>query len=1294
MVKPQTVGKKTRMSFSKINEAIDLPNLLEIQKDSFKWFMEKGLMEVLHDVSPITDYTGNLFIEFVGYSFDQEPKYPVEECKERDANYAAPLKVSVRLTNRLTGEVKQSDIFMGDFPIMTETGTFVINGAERVIVSQITRSPGIYYDSSIDKSGKKLYSATVIPYRGAWLEYETDANDVFYVRIDKNRKLPVTVLIRALGIETPAQIKEYFGEETKLIATLEKDECERLAIESNSTIRDEALKEIYKKLRPGEPAIVESAEILINNLLFDPKRYDLYPVGRYKYDKKLALGARIAGHTLARPVADARTGELIFDEGAHLTKDDAMAIEHACVDTVYLRLDDGSEAKVFTNGAVYAIDVIGDDLSDIGASEKVQYSVLCEIAEEAGGDIDEIKTIAKRRMAELCPTHITPADILSSINYLTCLSHDIGTTDDIDHLGNRRLRCVGELLQNQLRIGLSRMDKIVKERMNIQDNESLTPQNLINIRPIVTAIREFFGSSPLSQFMDQNNPLAELTHKRRISALGPGGLSRDRASFEVRDVHYTHYGRMCPIETPEGPNIGLISYLSTYAKISKYGFIEAPYLRVDKETGTVTTEVVYMTADVEDNYIIAQANEPLDENRHFKNRKVTARDRSEIIEIDASKVDFMDVSPKMVVSVATASIPFLENDDNSRALMGSNMQKQAVPLMVTESPIVGTGMEYKAAVDSGVCIVSDISGYVEKVDASSITVHGDNGEKKTYHLVKFKRSNQSTCVNQIPLVSVGEYVEAGQVLADGPATAEGEIALGKNALIGFMTWEGYNYEDAVLLNERLVRDDVYTSIHIEEYSHEARDTKLGPEEITREIPNVGEDALKDLDADGIIKIGTEVRSGDILVGKVTPKGETELTAEERLLRAIFGEKSREVRDTSLRVPHGESGIIIDVKVFTRENGDDLSPGVNKVIRVYIAQKRKISVGDKMAGRHGNKGVVSRILPPEDMPFLADGTPLDIVLNPLGVPSRMNIGQVLEVHLGIAAKKLGWKIMTPVFDGAKEKDITECLRMAGLQRIVLPGENIEGKYLMEEIVAGDGSKSYEKIPDDMADRQAYIDALRKENRLYIVDGKTILYDGRTGEAFDNPVTVGIMYYLKLHHLVDDKIHARSTGPYSLITQQPLGGKAQFGGQRFGEMEVWALEAYGAAYTLQEILTVKSDDVTGRVKTYEAIVKGQNIPTPGVPESFKVLVKELQALALDIRVLDENGDEIELSKLGEDEESSNMRPDRFIDRVREDDVGETVATDEDIYQNYSAEDFGGQADADGIFYSDAGENDDEF
>ena len=1293
MVKPVKVGKNTRMSFSKINEAIELPNLIEIQKDSFKWFLEKGLVEVLHDVSPITDYTGNLFIEFIDYSFDSAPKYPVEECKDRDANYAAPLKVSVRLTNRLTGEVKQSDIFMGDFPLMTDTGTFVINGSERVIVSQIVRSPGIYYDSAIDKSGKRTYSATVIPYRGAWLEYETDANDVFYVRIDKNRKLPITILIRALGIETPDQIKEYFGDEAKLVATLEKDDCEALAIENHSSIRDEALKEIYKKLRPGEPAIVESAEILMNNLFFDPKRYDLYPVGRYKYDKKLALGNRIGGFVLSRPVANALTGELMFEEGVRLTREDAMAIEKACVDTVYLRMDNGSEVKVFTNGAVYAEDVLGYDLQDIGASEKVQFSVLREIIEEANGDADEIKAIAKRRMAELCPTHITREDILSTINYLLGLTHNIGTTDDIDHLGNRRLRCVGELLQNQLRIGLSRMDKIVRERMNIQDSENLTPQTLINIRPVVTAIREFFGSSPLSQFMDQNNPLAELTHKRRISALGPGGLSRDRASFDVRDVHYTHYGRMCPIETPEGPNIGLISYLSTYAKISKYGFIEAPYLKVDKETGVVTNEVVYMTADVEDGFIIAQANEPLDENRRFVRSKVAARDRAEIIEVDASKVDYMDVSPKMVVSVATAMIPFLENDDNSRALMGSNMQKQAVPLLVTDSPIVGTGMEYKAAVDSGVCVLADQDGYIESVDANHITIIGDDGQKTTQYLTKFKRSNQSNCTNQIPIVDVGERVTKGQVIADGPATSDGEVAIGKNALIGFMTWEGYNYEDAVLLNERLVREDVYTSIHIEEYSHEARDTKLGPEEITREIPNVGDDALKDLDANGIVKIGTEVCAGDILVGKVTPKGETELTAEERLLRAIFGEKSREVRDTSLRVPHGESGIVIDVKVFSKDNGDELAPGVNNVIRVYIAQKRKISVGDKMAGRHGNKGVVSRILPPEDMPFLADGTPLDIVLNPLGVPSRMNIGQVLEVHLGIAAKKLGWKIMTPVFDGAKEKDITECLRMAGLQRKVLPIENVDGKYLLEKVIHEDGSVTYEKIEEDVANRHELIEALRAEERLFIVDGKTILYDGRTGEPFDNPVTVGIMYYLKLHHLVDDKIHARSTGPYSLITQQPLGGKAQFGGQRFGEMEVWALEAYGAAYTLQEILTVKSDDVNGRVKTYEAIVKGQNIPTPGVPESFKVLVKELQSLALDIRVLDKDGEEIDLATLGDDE-LETLSPSTNKERITKEDVGETVETD-DIFENFSSEDFGGEIDANGIFYGESTDADgDDF
>ena len=1263
MVKPQKVGKKVRMSFSKIEEPIQMPDLLEVQKGSYRWFMEKGIQEVLEDVSPIVDYSGNLFIDFVSFSIDESKvKYPVEECKERDANYAAPLKVDVRLSNKLTGEVKQSEIFMGDFPIMTDKGTFVINGAERVIVSQIVRSPGIYYSSDIDKTGKHTYATTVIPYRGAWLEYETDANDVFYVRIDKNRKIPVTVLIHALGIESEAELRDMFGDEVKLSATLDKDETVGLAVENNTSIREEALKEIYKKLRPGEPAIVESAEILINNLFFDPKRYDLAPVGRYKYDKKLSVANRVLGQTLSRPAISPVTGEIVFEDGRRITEEDAREIERTGVNEVYVRLEDGTEVKVFSNMTVYPADVLGYDLTEAGIDEKVRTDVLLEIMEEAEGERDEVIELARRRRGELSPKHITREDILSSINYLLCLSHGIGTTDDIDHLGNRRLRCVGELLQNQLRIGLSRMDKIVKERMTVQDNETLTPQTLINIRPVVTAIREFFGSSPLSQFMDQNNPLAELTNKRRLSALGPGGLSRDRASFDVRDVHYTHYGRMCPIETPEGPNIGLISSLATYARISKYGFIEAPYRRVDHETGVVTDEVVYMTADVEDKYIIAQANEPLDENHRFVNKRVAARDRNEIIEVEASRIDFMDVSPKMVVSVATAMIPFLENDDNSRALMGSNMQKQAVPLMVTDSPIVGTGMEYKAAVDSGVVIVAKNPGTVETVTSDQIVIRREDGTKDTYHLIKFKRSNQGTCVNQRPIVDVGESVEAGQVIADGPSTADGEIALGKNALVGFMTWEGYNYEDAVLLNERLVRDDVYTSIHIEEYSHEARDTKLGPEEITREIPNVGEDALKDLDANGVIKIGTEVRSGDILVGKVTPKGETELTAEERLLRAIFGEKSRDVRDTSLRVPHGENGIIVDVREFSRENGDELAPGVNRVVRVYIAQKRKISVGDKMAGRHGNKGVVSRILPPEDMPFLPDGTPLDIVLNPLGVPSRMNIGQVLEVHLGIAAKRLGWKIMTPVFDGATEKDITECLKMAGLERDVLPGERTEGKTTF-----------------------TVTDPVTGEEKQKIVDGKTILYDGRTGEPFDNPVTVGIMYYLKLHHLVDDKIHARSTGPYSLVTQQPLGGKAQFGGQRFGEMEVWALEAYGAAYTLQEILTVKSDDVTGRVKAYEAIVKGQNIPTPGVPESFKVLVKELQSLALDIRVLDKDGNEIEMTSFTDDAPDAPNIP--TGPDVTEADLGESVETD-DLYNSFTDADF----DSDNA--SDDSDSDDEF
>ncbi|MBQ2766992.1 MAG: DNA-directed RNA polymerase subunit beta [Clostridia bacterium] len=1232
MVKPQKLGTNVRMSFSKIDEALEMPNLIEIQKKSFQWFLDEGLMEVLRDVSPITDFSGNLSIDFVSYSIDAKPKYSVEECKERDVNYAAPLKVDVRLSNKQTGEVKQSEIFMGDFPLMTENGTFVINGAERVIVSQIIRSPGMYYATEMDKTGKRTYTAQVIPYRGAWLEYETDINDVFYVRIDKNRKLPITVLIRALGVESREEIAAMFGDEKKLNVTLEKDECEALAIESKSSIGDEALKEIYKKLRPGEPPLVESAQLLINNLFFDPKRYDIAPVGRFKFDKKVALARRIAGHILSRDVVSPLTGEVIFEAGEKIDAERAKQIENAAVNEVYLLLENDVEVKVFGNNTIEPEAILGFSLKPYGLSERVKIPVLLDILDECAGDLDAVKEACRRRAADLCPKHITKDDIFASINYLLCLTHDIGSVDDIDHLGNRRLRSVGELLQNQLRIGFSRMDKIVKERMTTQDNESLTPQALVNIRPVATVIREFFGSSPLSQFMDQINPLAELTHKRRLSALGPGGLTRDRASFEVRDVHYTHYGRMCPIETPEGPNIGLISYLATYARISEYGFIEAPYRRVDKETGVVTNEIVYMTADVEDSYVVAQANEPLDENNRFVNKRVIARDRADIIEVDASRVDFMDVSPKMVVSVATASIPFLENDDNSRALMGSNMQKQAVPLMVTDSPIVGTGMEYKAAVDSGVVILAREGGYVEKVSADEIVIRCEDGHKDTYYLVKFKRTNQGTCVNQRPIVSRGDKVEAGQVIADGPATSKGEISLGKNALIGFMTWEGYNYEDAVLLNERLVRDDVYTSLHIEEYTHEARDTKLGPEEITREIPNVGDDALKDLDAEGIIKKGTEVRAGDILVGKVTPKGETELTAEERLLRAIFGEKAREVRDTSLRVPHGESGIIVDVKVFSRENGDDLPAGVNKDVRIYIAQKRKISVGDKMAGRHGNKGVVSRILPPEDMPFLADGTPLDIVLNPLGVPSRMNIGQVLEVHLGLAARKLGWKIMTPVFDGANEHDILQCMKDANMWRPALPGENYEGK-----------------------ETRTVTNPETGEEHVEVLDGKTILYDGRTGEPFDNPVTVGVMYYLKLHHLVDDKIHARSTGPYSLVTQQPLGGKAQFGGQRFGEMEVWALEAYGAAYTLQEILTVKSDDVTGRVKAYEAIVKGQNIPTPGVPESFKVLVKELQSLALDIRVLDKNGEEISLSSLCDDE----LEPPNY---VSEDDIGESVATDE--------------------------------
>ncbi|MBD8959698.1 MAG: DNA-directed RNA polymerase subunit beta [Clostridiales bacterium] len=1172
---------------------------------------------------------------------------------------------------------------MGDFPMMTDNGTFVINGAERVIVSQIVRSPGIYYGDAIDKTGKHMHTATVIPYRGAWLEYETDASDAFYVKIDKTRKIPITVLVRALGVESDADILAMFGDETLIKATFEKDECATLAAENSTTLGEEALKEIYKKLRPGEPPLVESAQLLINNLFFDPKRYDLAPVGRYKYDKKLDVAGRIVGHKLAEPAVNPFTGELVCEAGVTLTREMAREIEKNCVNEVTLALDDGTTVKVFSNNTTEPENLLGFDLRDCGINEKVRTAVLREILEQCGGDVDAVKAEAKKRIHELCPKHITKDDIFASINYLIGLSHGVGNFDDIDHLGNRRMRCVGELLQNQLRIGFSRMDKIIKERMTVQDGTELHPQNLINIRPVVTAIREFFGSSPLSQFMDQNNPLAELTHKRRLSALGPGGLSRDRASFEVRDVHYTHYGRMCPIETPEGPNIGLISYLATYAKISDYGFIEAPYRKVDKATGKVTDIVEYMTADVEDNYIIAQANEPLDAEGRFVKSRIIARDKSEILEVDASQIDYVDVAPKMLVSVATAMIPFLENDDNTRALMGSNMQKQAVPLMISDAPIVGTGMEYKAAIDSGVCVLAKESGVVERVTADDVTVRQDDGTKVTYHLIKFKRSNQGTCINQKPIVSEGDRVEKGDVVADGPATYEGEISLGKNALIGFMTWEGYNYEDAVLLNERLVRDDMYTSIHIEEYSHEARDTKLGEEVITREIPNVGDDALKDLNSDGIVKIGTEVRSGDILVGKVTPKGETELTAEERLLRAIFGEKAREVRDTSLRVPHGESGIVVDVKVFSRDQQDDLPPGVNKVVRVYIAQKRKISVGDKMAGRHGNKGVVSRILPPEDMPFLADGTPLDIVLNPLGVPSRMNIGQVLEVHLGRAAKELGIKVMTPAFDGASEKDILDLLKKAGLCREIRPGENIEGKETVELVQNPETGKNECVSVNKQTDPEKY-EKLLSEGKLYVVDGKTTVYDGRTGEAFDNPVTVGYMYYLKLHHLVDDKIHARSTGPYSLVTQQPLGGKAQFGGQRFGEMEVWALEAYGAAYTLQEILTVKSDDVTGRVKTYEAIVQGQNIPTPGVPESFKVLVKELQSLALDVRVLDKNGEEIELAKIGDDDlETPNyVSPIEDEDGISASDLGETVQTDE-LFDSFTEEE---NEDGDGDFFAD--------
>jgi DNA-directed RNA polymerase subunit beta len=1225
-VKPVQLGKTTRLSFAKTDSVLPMPNLIEIQVNSYQWFLEEGLKEVFRDVASITDYTGNLVLDFVDYALERTPKYSVEECKQRDVTYAAPLRVTARLLNKETGEIKQQEIFMGDFPLMTESGTFVINGAERAIVSQLVRSPGVYYSDSYDKTGKKLFASTVIPNRGAWLEYETDSNDFYYVRIDKNRKIPVTTFLRALiavrddvpadeisanfesGLThlkgSDAEIIEIFGEDERLMATMQ----EKDAAKDGS----EALLEVYRKLRPGEPPTIESAVKHLVPLLFDEHRYDLSRVGRYKYNKKLAIGNRLNGQILAAPVINELTGEVIAEEGQKVNRALAQEIENAGVSVAYITVNEGEKTiKVLSNGMVDLKHFVDIDAEACGIHEKVRFKILKDILDHASSK-EEIEAMVKERANELVPKHIIKDDIFASINYINNLAYGVGLVDDIDHLGNRRIRSVGELLQNQFRIGFSRMERVIRERMTMQAQEldTITPQALINIRPIVAAIKEFFGSSPLSQFMDQNNPLAELTHKRRLSALGPGGLSRDRAGFEVRDVHYSHYGRMCPIETPEGPNIGLISYLASYARINEYGFIEAPYRRVDKETGKITDEVVYMTADVEDEYVIAQANEKLTEDGKFVRRRVNARYRDQILETERENVDFIDVCPQMMVSIATAMIPFLENDDTNRALMGANMQRQAVPLLKTEQPLVATGIEYKAAVDSGAVVIAKEDGVVESVSADQVVIRDNEGALHNYKIIKFLRSNAGTCTNQRPIVSKGEVVKNGDVLADGPATSNGEISLGKNALIGFMTWEGYNYEDAVLINEKIVRDDVYTSIHIEEYEVEARDTKLGPEEITRDIPNVGEDALKDLDESGIIRVGAEVHSGDILVGKVTPKGETELTAEERLLRAIFGEKAREVRDTSLRVPHGEYGIIVDVKVYTRENSDELTAGVNKVVRCYIAQKRKISVGDKMAGRHGNKGVVSRILPEEDMPFLEDGTPLDIVLNPLGVPSRMNIGQVLEVHLGYAARALGWKVMTPVFDGAHEEDIRDCLREAGLPET----------------------------------------------------GKVWLRDGRTGERFDNPVTVGVMYYLKLHHLVDDKIHARSTGPYSLVTQQPLGGKAQFGGQRFGEMEVWALEAYGAAYTLQEILTVKSDDVVGRVKTYEAIVKGQNVPTPGIPESFKVLIKELQSLCLDVKVLDKDDNEIDLKQTFDDDDELMDQPALNEDYVETEEIEDEYTVEE--------------------------------
>ena len=1211
-IRPIKTGKSFRMSYSRQEEVLEMPNLIEVQKDSYKWFLDEGLKEVFDDISPIADYSGHLSLEFVDFTLcEDDVKYTIDECKERDATYAAPLKVRVRLYNKENDEINEHEIFMGDLPLMTKTGTFVINGAERVIVSQLVRSPGIYYGIAHDKFGKKLYSATVIPNRGAWLEYETDSNDVFYVRVDRTRKVPITVLIRALGIGTNAEIIDLFGEEPKILASFTKDTSESY---------QEGLLELYKKIRPGEPLAVDSAESLITSMFFDPRRYDLAKVGRYKFNKKLNLKNRVTGQVLAEDVVSAVTGEVVAEKGTKITRELAGMIQNSAAPYIWVEGEDESRnIKVLSNLMVDLQSVVDIDPAEVGVTEQVYYPVLAGIIEESAGDVDEMKRMIKRDLHDLIPKHITKEDILASINYNMHLEYGMGNDDDIDHLGNRRIRAVGELLQNQYRIGLSRMERVVRERMTTQDQDGISPQSLINIKPVTAAVKEFFGSSQLSQFMDQNNPLGELTHKRRLSALGPGGLSRDRAGFEVRDVHYSHYGRMCPIETPEGPNIGLINSLACYARINEYGFIEAPYRKVDKSdpmNPVVTDEVVYMTADEEDNYHVAQANTPLDEEGHFINKNVSGRYREETQDYERNIFDYMDVSPKQVFSVATALIPFLQNDDANRALMGSNMQRQAVPLLTTEAPVVGTGMEVKSAVDSGVAEVAEQAGVVESSTSTSITIRHDDGTKKTYKLTKFQRSNQSNCYNQRPIVDKGERVEAGQVIADGPSTSGGEMALGKNPLIGFMTWEGYNYEDAVLLSERLVQEDVYTSVHIEEYEAEARDTKLGPEEITRDIPGVGDDALKDLDERGIIRIGAEVRAGDILVGKVTPKGETELTAEERLLRAIFGEKAREVRDTSLKVPHGEYGIVVDAKVFTRENGDELSPGVNQAVRIYIAQKRKISVGDKMAGRHGNKGVVSRVLPVEDMPFLPNGRPLDIVLNPLGVPSRMNIGQVLEIHLSLAAKALGFNVSTPVFAGANENDIMDTLDLAN-DYVNLEWEEFEKKH---------GEELRPEVLQFLSENRAHRE-LWKGVPLSR-DGKVRLRDGRTGEYFDSPVTIGHMHYLKLHHLVDDKIHARSTGPYSLVTQQPLGGKAQFGGQRFGEMEVWALEAYGASYTLQEILTVKSDDVVGRVKTYEAIIKGENIPEPGVPESFKVLLKELQSLALDVRVLRDDNTEVKI------------------------------------------------------------------